>query len=326
MDDLLRSTVATQLGITTVTGLMFMKENARSGRPPIKRNTVAGDHLRLALKTLGKKWRRETEDSNHVLNWDNWIANDLPRSATTIDKDIRLGIPEARLSAYAHCLGISPKAFVSSRTNMVKVLTESISKSDAQLPSMTLGYKDFFPKKYIEHNRESYMQELFSLMQGVYRMSYVLQGVELIHRCTVWVHAIETYRLLIRGKFNMFGNENEFNANMFRWHNNLHVHYLCQNGLELGYTMTVDPLRHNLVKQRTPFWLKGQGLTDRGLADNLPITFTYRMEKLPLLTGMQHEELWEQECGKITNRPFIAPGEPEYESLYAEVLAPDEMV
>ena len=203
-----------------------MKENARSGRPPVNRSSVAGDHLRLALKILGKKWRRETEDNTHVLNWDNWITNDLPRSATTIDKDIRLGVPEARLSAYARCLGISIEAFVSPRTNMVKGLADSASDHNAKSPSMVLGYNDFFPKRYVEHNRDSYMQELFSLMQGVFRMSYVLKGIEIIHRCTVWVHDVETYRLLMRGRFNMFGNENEFDANMFRWHNNLHVHYL----------------------------------------------------------------------------------------------------
>lgn len=307
-------------------GLVFMKENLRFGRPPVNRNTVAGDHLRFALKTLGKKWRRDIEDSNHVLNWDNWVTNDLPRSATTIDKDMHLGVPEARLSAYAHCLRISPEAFVSPLTDMVKVLADSVSESNAQIPSVVMGYKDFFPKRYVEHNRDSYMQELFSLMQGVYRMSYVLQGIEILHRCTVWAYGVESFRLLMRGRFNMFGNENEFDANIFRWHNNLHVHYLCQNGMELGYTMTVDPLRHNLVRQRTPFWLKGQGLTDRGLADNVPITFTYRMEKLSLPADMQYEELWEQECGEVINRPFIAPGEPEYESLYTEVLAPEEMV
>ena len=223
-----------------------MKENARPGRPTVNRNTIAGEHLRLALKILGKKWRKDSNDNNHVLKWENWTASDLPRSATTIDKDMRLGVPATRLSAYAHCFGILPEVFVSPQTDMVKVLAESVSEANAQTPSMVMGYKELFPKRYVEHNRESYMQELFSLMHGVYRMSYVLQGIDLLHRCTMWVHDVESYRLLMRGKFSMFGNENEFDANIFRWHNNLHTHYLCQNGLELGYTMTVDPLRHNL--------------------------------------------------------------------------------
>ncbi|ADU63820.1 MAG: hypothetical protein KKD85_01220 [Proteobacteria bacterium] len=303
-----------------------MKAKIPSGRPSLNRNRVAGEHLRIALKMLGKKWRRDVEDTRHVLNWESWIACGLPRSPTTIDTDIREGIPENRIADYAHCLGIMPELFISPQTDMVKVLADSLSTDDGRTPSMVLGYKEAFPKRYVEHNRQSYMQELFALMNGVYRMHYVLQGVELIHRCTVWVYDVEAYRLLLRGRFSMFGAENEFNGNMFRWHNNLHVHYLCQNEMELGYTMTVDPLRHNLVKRRSPFWLKGQGLTDRGLADNIPIIFTYRMEMLPLPDGMTHEGLWRQECKAVLEQPFFPPGSPEHGALWAQVLSPDDLL
>ncbi|WP_300470494.1 hypothetical protein [Breoghania sp.] len=81
--------------------------------------------------------------------------------------------------------------------------------------------------------------------------------------------------MLMRGRFSMFGVENPLNADMFPWQNNLHVHFLCENEFELGYVLFIDPLRHHLVRRRKPFWLKGEGLTDRELADNLPISFKF---------------------------------------------------
>lgn len=300
-----------------------MSKASRSGRPPVSRNTTAGKNLALALKVLGKNWRRDVHSPHHVLNWQGWLACDLPRSSTTIDRDIREGVPEGRIGAYCRCLGILPEVLVSSRSNMYKAMASARAPEPQVAPSLALHYRDRFPERYLEHNDETYINELFDVVGGVYRMYYVLQGVETLHRCTIWIYAAESYRLLARGRFTMFGIENHAEAHIFRWHNNLHLHYLCQNGLELGYIMTVDPLRHNLVLQRSPFWLKGQGLTDRGLANNSPITLTFRMEKLPLEDTATQEHVWQQECEIVRQRPFLAPGDAEYEHLRAEVLAPD---
>lgn len=297
-----------------------------SGRPSLQRHAVAGGNLRIALKVLGKTWRRDLNNPSHVLNWEKWTEGDLPRSPTTIDRDIREGIPENRLSGYAQCLGVLPETLASPNTDMVKVLSEQGAPLETGPPSLVLGYRNSFPDRYLEHNRESYISDLFALMKGVYRVYYVLHGVEPVHRCTIWIHGTEAYRLLLRGRFTMFGKENLFNANMFRWHNNLHTHFLSENGLEFGYFMSVDPLRHNLVMRRDPFWLKGHGLTDRGLADNAPISFIFRMEKLTPPQGMSLRQLWEQESEAVRKRPYIAPGEPDHTELWAGMLATDELI
>ncbi|WP_247648332.1 hypothetical protein [Pseudodesulfovibrio sp. zrk46] len=256
-------------------------------------------------------------------NWSEWVENGLPSSPTTIDCDMREGVPESRLSAYASCLGTTVDGLCSKRTNWAKKLKgPTISEGDDNLLWPT-GLGEEFSKRNKEYNRPSYIEELFSLMGGVYRMNYLIDGVDLIHRSTLWVHKVEGNRMLTRGGFIMFGNENQYEAVIFRWHNNLHFHYLCENGMELGYCMTVDPLRHNLVRQRKPFWLLGTGMTDRGLVDNKPITFVFRMEQLVPETGMSLKELWNTESDDMRKHPFIAPGTPDYERIRTEILTPD---
>ena len=303
-----------------------MKKPAFTGRPSLRRAAAAGQNLGLALKLLGKTWRRDVDSPNHVHSWERWAACGLPRSATTIDRDIRKGIPASRLAAYARCLGLTPEALGSPDTDIIKVLEVPAPASAEGIPSRVLAYRDKIPERYLEHNRETYIQELFALMQGVYRVFYVLEGVETVHRSAVWIHAADAHRLLVRGLFSMFGNENIFDAEMFRWHNNLHMHFLCENGLELGYILFVDPLRHHLVQRRDPFWLKGRGLTDRGLADNQPVTFAMRFEKLPLSGDLSLEDIYRRECDDLRDRPFVAPGEPDYDALRTEILAPDELL
>jgi hypothetical protein len=294
-----------------------------TGRPTFKRNKVAGKNLCTALKILGKTWRKDVDNPKHVQNWINWTDYDLPNSPTTIDGDMRLGVPEQRITAYAMCLGVASEALCSGKTNMIKLLDASAVSPGRQILPMVPGHKDQFTKRYQEYNRPSYIKELFALMGGVYRMDYLLQGVEPIHRCTVWIYGAEASSLRLRGLFVMFGNENPFEACMFRWHNNLHTNYLCENGLELGYTMTVDPLRHNILRQRSPFWLRGTGMTDRGLADNQPITFTFRKQQIPCPEDMMPEAVWKRECQNIRKHPFIAPGEPDYERVRTAILTPE---
>ncbi len=301
-----------------------MKKTGLAGRPSLQRNAIAGKHLGLALKLLGKTWRRDTDNPTHVHHWQRWTDCGLPRSATTIDQDIREGIPDTRLAAYARCLELTAGALVSSETDILAVLDVPVPGRE-RAPSKVSGYRDRFPERYLKHNPEHYIRELFGLLQGVYRMRYLLSGVDEIHNCTLWIHRAESYRLLMRGRFSMFGVENPFNADMFRWHNNLHVHYLCENGFELGYALLIDPLRHHLVRRRKPFWLKGRGLTDRGLADNLPISFVLRMEKLPQPGGMPLEDLYLRECGQVLQRPAIDPDDPDYEALRTDLLKPDDL-
>ena len=249
----------------------------------------------------------------------------LPRSSTTIDRDMRLGVPEDRISAYAHCLGITPAAMASPQTDIPELLGSPRVAVAEKSPTMAMNFRDYFPERYLEHNSDTYISELFALMNGVYRMRYLLHGVDTIHRCCVWVDRAESYRISAKGMFIMFGMENLAHGNYFRWHNNLHLHYVCQNGMELGYAMTVDPLRHNLVKRRNPFWLKGHGLTDRGLEGNIPISFLFKKEKLPVPMGMSLKDLWEMECEELRQKPFYAPGEEEYDVFWAEIMSPDSL-
>ena len=125
--------------------------------------------------------------------------------------------------------------------------------------------------------------------------------------------------------FVMFGAENHFDASTFCWHNNLHTFLLCDNRTELAHYMTIDPLRHNLVARREPFWLKGHGITDRGLADNAPISYILRKEKLPQPDGVSQEELWQRECELLRSRPAVLPGDNEYDELRAQILEPDSL-
>ncbi|WP_316896497.1 hypothetical protein [Pseudodesulfovibrio indicus] len=296
-----------------------MAGTGKTGRPYLRRNTVAGRNLRTALKLLGKTWRKDVHNPSHVRNWVAWADCGLPSSPTTIDCDMREGVPEQRIAAYALCLGLTPEALCSPEANLVALLGASATPGQSW-PFIVPGYGERYADRIQEYNRPSYIRELFALMGGVYDMEYLITGVELVHRCTLWIHAPQAHCLLMRGRFVMFGNENPLEARIFRWHNNLHTHYLCENGLELGYTMTVDPLRHNMVRGRNPFWLRGTGMTDRGLADNLPVTFVFRMQRLPLPESMSQEEFWYQRCERTRKRPFLAPGEPDYQRIRAGIL------
>jgi len=95
---------------------------------------------------------------------------------------------------------------------------------------------------------------------------------------------------------------------------------------ELGHFLLVDPLRHNLVARRDPFWLKGQGVTDSGLADNMPVSFAFRMQKLLTPDEGGLEGLWDRECADLRRRPSILPGDAEYASERAEVVSPDALL
>ncbi len=291
----------------------------------MQRNNIAGKNLRTALKLLGKTWRRNVDNPNHIFNWSNWFSCKLPASATTIDNDIRNGIPENRIARYALCLGVTIEDLCSSKADWSNLLSGEAAGTSKQVSYMPPGYGDKYALQGIDYNRPSYIMDLFSLMGGVYRMNYLISGVELINRCTLWVYGTERHRLLMRGHFVMFGMENFLEAGIFRWHNNLHTHYLCENGTELGYTLTVDPLRHNIVRQRKPFWLRGTGITDRGLADNLPVAFTFHKELLPVPELMTQEKLWLQECEKVRTRPFIAPGEPDYTRIYSSIVSSETL-
>lgn len=305
-------------------GTLCMTSNKQSGRPTEARQKTAGKQLGIALKILGKTWRKDTESRSHVHNWKKWNNLNLPRSATTIDKDINDGIPDSRVSAYAHCLGIAPTTLLTPQTDLYRILFPEEPELESSTADI-LDYQSRIPEHYFKHNNDSYIKDLFELIEGVYRMNYVLQGIETLHRCTIWIKKAENNQIYAKARFIMFGIENEADANIFRWHNNLHYHYLCENKLELGYLMTVDPLRHNLVRQRNPFWLKGQGLTDRGSSQNPPITLSFLKEKLQNPYHLPLEELWEEETENMRFCPHLRPIEPGYEALRRKILAPDQL-
>lgn len=298
----------------------------RGGRPPTPRDKLAGERLRQALRLLGKTWRKNTHDPDHIRQWPDWEANGLPRSATTIDADIRLGVPEERLAAYEHCLGLPLGALGSPDADIHSLLRAAPRpQTPAPLPVFP-GLGPSFHESYLIHNNPEYLQTLHRLTAGVYRAHYVLHGVDAVFRCVMQISDIGDHHLTGRGFFMMFGMENVYDSSIFRWHNNLHTLFLCKNRLELGHYLSVDPLRHNLVARRDPFWLKGQGVTDRGLADNAPIAFNFRMEMLPRPEGASLDDLWEEECEDLRRNPKVEPGEPAYEDLRAQVLEPDTLV
>lgn len=288
------------------------------GRPAQRRNAVAGEHLRLALRLLGKTWRKNTRDPDHVLNWSDWTALGLPRSATTIDADMRHGVPEERLSAYAQCLGISLAAFKSHDTD-IRAELGLPGRSHAAAPPLDFGFGPAFRDDYLAYNSKQYLQRLFGLLGGVYRVHYVLPIADFVNRCAFWLYRVGDHRLRGRGMFMRFGLENMFDATMLRWHNNLHTTYLCNESKEFGHFLLNDPLRHNLIMRRIPFWLRGVGMTDSGLSDNAPVAFTFRMERLTAPDGVSSEDVWRAECEGIRRRPSIHPGEPDHDSLRSAI-------
>jgi hypothetical protein len=305
---------------------LAMSNSAKLGRPAKQRNRVAGEHLRQALKVLGKGWRKNTKDPDHVLNWSLWTVLGLPRSANTIDADIRLGVPEERLAAYAQCLGLSPRTFGAPDTDIRSELGACRQPGGVARPPLDLGFGASFQGEYRGYNSREYLQNLFELVGGVYRVHYVLPIAGFVNRCAFWFCCAEEHCIRARGLFVRFGLENFFEANLFRWHNNLHASYLCHNSKELGHFLLVDPLRHNLIARREPFWLKGHGVTDNGLADNAPVPFTFRMERLPTPAHCTTGAWWDQECDDLRRRPTVLPADADHDALRAAVLTPDALI
>jgi hypothetical protein len=295
------------------------------GKRARPRNKTAGMQLRQALKLLDKHWRKNACDPGHVLNWEAWQACGLPRSATTIDYDMRIGVPEDRMMAYAYCLGLPPRAFGDPDAD-IHFLIGMSQQNATRASSIDLGFGAAFSGEYNSHNTPEYIHKLFGLMEGVYRAFYVLHGVEPLGRCAYWINQAAPYFVKSRGFFIMFDMENVFEANTFRWHNNLHTFLLCDNRTELAHYMTIDPLRHNLVARRSPLWLKGHGITDRGLAENAPISYILRKQKLHQPEGVSLEELWRQECCSLRSRPAVMPDDDDYEELRAQILEPDTLL
>jgi len=160
-------------------------------------------------------------------------------------------------------------------------------------------------------------------MNGVYTISYVTPIFDFILRCSFYIHYAAQNHLCGQGLFYVYGLDNKVNANIFRWHNNLHAIFHCHNMMELGHYLTIDPLRHHLVARRNPFWLKGTGVTDNGQADNAPITFTFYMQKLELPVGQTILEFWESQCEALRQRPMILPDDVDYAALRAMIEKPD---
>jgi len=302
-----------------------MNRPAKSGRPAKRRNPVAGEHLRQALKLLGKNWRKNTEDPDHVLNWDLWTALGLPRSTTTIDADIRQGVPEERLVAYAQCLGLSPTLFGTPDVDIRFELGLSRQGNVDMAPPSYLDFGSSFEQEYRNYNSPHYIQDLFKLITGVYRVSYLLTISDIIYRCAFWFNAAQQHHIIGNGLFVMFGLDNFFDVHLFRWHNNLHASYLCDNKKEFGHFILIDPLRHNLVAKRNPFWLQGHGVTDSGLTDNAPIAFVFHMEKVPLPGNLPPGAFWAQECEALRCKPSVLPDAAAYAGLREKILAPDSM-
>ncbi len=303
-----------------------MGNTPKPGRPAKTRIPAAGEHLRHALRVLGKTWRKNTKDPDHVLNWPAWTAAGLPRSATTIDADIHLGIPEERMAAYAQCLGLSPRALASPETDVRAFLGSERAETGATLPPLANGFGPSFQDDYLAYNHPSYLSELFALVGGVYRVSYLLSISDNIYRCAFWFCSVGRSCIQGRGFFMMFGLENFFTSSTFRWHNNLHSMFLCDNRKELGYYMLIDPLRHNLIMRRTPFWLRGQGMTDSGLADNAPVPFTLRMEKRAPAEAQAEGQAWDRECDDVRRRPAIHSEDADYAAMRDAILAPDALL
>lgn len=298
----------------------------KTGRPTKPRNPVAGEHLRQALKALGKTWRKNVNDPEHVCNWEAWAANGLPRSPATIDADMRQGVPEERLCAYAQCLGISPGTLAAPDADIRAALGLAASARNAGAALSGLGFGPRFTGDFLAYNAQPALKKLFDLIGGVYRVHYVLSITPDVHACAFWFAAVEPHRILGHGFFVRFGLDNFFRATTFRWHNNLHTLYLCDNQKELGHLLFVDPLRHNLVARRSPFWLAGHGVTDSGLADNAPVAFSFRMERLEAPAGLSPGALWDRECEAVRRRPAIGPDAPDHAALRAAVTAPDALV
>lgn len=293
----------------------------KTGRPAKPRNPLAGEHLRQALKVLGKTWRKNVHDPDHVRNWDAWTAQGLPRSPTTIDADMRLGVPEERLAAYAQCLGISPRTLLSPGTDIRAALGLARPTRSPASAVPGLGFGPPFADEYLAYNAAPALKKLFELVSGVYRGRYLLSITEEVHTCAFWFSAVEGHRLLGHGFFVRFGLDNFFRANAFRWHNNLHLHYLCDNQKELGHLLLVDPTRHNLIARRRPFWLAGRGVTDSGLADNAPVLVSFRLDKVEAADDASAGLLWDRQCDAVRRRPAILPGDADHEAARAAVAA-----
>lgn len=287
----------------------------RNGRPLKARHAVAGQNLRQALMLLGKHWRKNTEDPDHVLKWDSWVVNGLPRSANTIDADVRLGIPEDRLDAYARCLGLAPSALASPATDIPRALSSASGEPDIDSLPVNFGYGEAFQKKYMGFNTAEYVSALFDLMGGVYTVYYVAPIFDVILKCCFFLYAADNAILRGRGLFHIYGLDNMTTVNIFRWHNNLHGLFHCHSMMEFGHYLVADPLRHHLVSRRDPFWLKGQGVSDNGQADNAPLTFTFLMEKLPQPEGLSGDAFYERQCNVLRGHPVIMPDDPQYRAV-----------
>ncbi|WP_428561788.1 MAG: hypothetical protein ACP59X_19730 [Solidesulfovibrio sp. DCME] len=298
-----------------------MAHAVKTGRPAKSRHPVAGEHLRQALKVLGKTWRKNVHDPDHVRNWEAWSAQALPRSPTTIDADMRLGVPEERLVAYAQCLGISPRTLLSPGTDIRAALGMSRPARFAGAAAPGLGFAPPFTDDYLAYNAAPALKKLFELVGGVYRAHYLLSITEEVHHCAFWFAGTENHRLLGHGFFVRYGLDTFFRSTTFRWHNNLHTLYLCDNNKELGHFLLVDPSRHNLIASRRPFRLFGQGVTDSGLADNAPVLFTFGMERLDIPGGLSPGTAWDRACDAVRERPSVRPGEADYETARAAVSA-----
>jgi len=300
-----------------------MHQSSKNGRPLNRRHERAGKNLRLALKILGKTWRKNTQDTSHVLQWDDWSSYGLPRSPTTIDADIHRGIPEERLESYARCLGLTVMALTSPDSDLHALLDPRKGKTDNASSLLDLGYGPAFQEQYSKYNTREYIQNLFSLMEGVYDISYVTPTLDIILRCSFCIHHAAKNHLCGQGLFFVYGLDNRVEANIFRWHNNLHAIFHCHNMMELGHYLVIDPLRHHLVARRNPFWLKGTGVTDNGQADNAPIAFTFYMQKLERPADQTLLEFWESQCEALRQRPMILPDDADYITFRAMIEAPD---
>lgn len=285
------------------------------GRPKKDRNRVAGKNLRFALKVLGKSWRKNTQDPDHIANWDRWNLYNLPKSTVTIDTDIKEGVPLDRILPYAKCFKLSDIDFSTREIDMYDALGLSVNKQHTIDPFPWFWQYPSVRENYLLYNSKDQLERLFERLAGVYRVYYVMAGCNSIFCALFHIYEKKGAVIYGRGLFIEEGKERHVISSIFRWQKNIHGTIFCLEDMELGYCLMRNPLQTSARAKGGKLFLEAHGVTDSIQSDHTIITYEIRLQKIALPTQQPFEAFWEAECRALHQRPYIRRRDPEYDQL-----------
>lgn len=294
------------------------------GRPKKVRLPGSGAKLHAALQLTGLCWGKQATQANHVSHNSRWQQYNLPRGTNTILEDIHGGIPADRLNDYAGFFNISPRLL--SDTELAEYSPEFSCEvlKNKYLVQSNITNRDhttdpIYHYALASDNEPSYGNRLFNRLRGVFDVSFAMRHEDNIRLGVILINSLEKTNLHFVGLTYCESIELRFKGFLHRWNAFLHITYYSTDCHVLGHVLTPDPLRSLLIEARDPLCLDLYGLAGGVAGGPVPDRFEGVACQRPRQETDRLDEVYDQACRELADRPVLAPADADYARARARI-------